>query len=75
MGERKEKGRLSPAAGQEKQWQWWGVPDEHLSLGFFPGAAGGNDGDEKFDDIFCHTSPLTLCTQDHVKIPTGCFDS
>lgn len=75
MGQRKEKGRLSPAAGQEKQWQWQGVPDEHFSLGNFSGAAGESNEDDKVDGFFCHASPLTLYTEDHVKIPTGCFDS
>lgn len=78
MGEKKEKGRLSTVAVQEEQCQWWAAPDEHLPLGFFSGAAGGNNEDDNTDNFFfffLHPSPLTLYTQDHVKIPTGCFNS
>ena len=52
-----------------------GSPGEQLSLGFFSGAAGGNNEDDEVDDWFCHASLLALYTQDHVKIPTGSFSS
>lgn len=60
MGERKEKGRLSPVAVQEKQWQWWGVPDEHLSLEFFSGAAGANNEGDEVDFFLPCFSPCTV---------------
>lgn len=76
MGERKEKGRLFPVAGQEKHWQQWEVPEKHHPLwSFFSGTSGGNYEDDKDDDffIFGHVSPLAQYTQDNVKIPTGSF--